>query len=145
MCSERRSPRFAWGGFPIRTSPDQCLYTAPRGLSQCPTSFFGTWRLGIHRKLLVASLRDAENSKLFVLWLCFCVFFCALRSQRRSVCYSVGKVRVGSPTPAVDHRELALSLRSAPLLALQPHTHITARQIAGPHLLLPSLLPQVCF
>jgi hypothetical protein len=41
-------------GFPIRRSPDQRLYTAPRGLSQCPTSFIGTWRQGIHRKLLVA-------------------------------------------------------------------------------------------
>ncbi len=49
-------------GFPIRTSPDQCLYTAPRGFSQCPTSFFGTWRLGIHRKPLVAFLRDPEKS-----------------------------------------------------------------------------------
>jgi hypothetical protein len=29
------------------------LYTAPRGLSQCPTSFFGTLRQGIHRKLLI--------------------------------------------------------------------------------------------
>ncbi len=46
--------RFARMGFPIRRSPDQRLYTAPRGLSQCPTSFFGIWRQGIHRKLLVA-------------------------------------------------------------------------------------------
>ena len=30
------------------------LYTANRGLSQCPTSFVGTWRQGIHRELLVA-------------------------------------------------------------------------------------------
>ena len=51
-------------GFPIRKSPDQSLYTATRGLSQCPTSFIGTWRQGIHRKLLVAYLRDTEKSKL---------------------------------------------------------------------------------
>lgn len=35
-------------GFPIRTSPDQSLMTAPRGLSQPSTSFFGNIRLGIH-------------------------------------------------------------------------------------------------
>ena len=33
---------FAAVGFPIRISPDRRLYTAPRGFSQCPTSFFGT-------------------------------------------------------------------------------------------------------
>lgn len=64
MCSVREYGRFAPVGFPIRTSPDQCLYTAPRGFSQCPTSFFGTWRLGIHRKPLVAFLRDPEKSSL---------------------------------------------------------------------------------
>ena len=37
----------------------------PRGLSQCPTSFIGIWRQGIHRKPLVASPRDAENLLLF--------------------------------------------------------------------------------
>ena len=41
------------------------LFTANRSLSQCPTSFIGTWRQGIHRKLLVASPRDAENLILF--------------------------------------------------------------------------------
>ena len=57
--------RFAVTGFPIRTSSDQSLYTAPRGLSQCPTSFIGAWRQGILRKLLVASPRDAEKLILF--------------------------------------------------------------------------------
>jgi hypothetical protein len=57
--------RFAVMGFPIRISPDRRLYTAPRGFSQCPTSFIGAWRQGIHRKPFVASLRDAENSKFF--------------------------------------------------------------------------------
>jgi hypothetical protein len=41
-------------GFPIRASPDQSLHTAPRGLSQCTTPFFGFWRQGIHRMPLVA-------------------------------------------------------------------------------------------
>ena len=33
---------YATTGFPIRRSSDQRLYTASRGLSQCPTSFIGT-------------------------------------------------------------------------------------------------------
>ena len=41
-------------GFPIRTSPDQSLLTAPRGISLFATSFFGSWRLGILRVLLLA-------------------------------------------------------------------------------------------
>src|SRR5512141_3097132 len=65
MCSARGCLRFAQTGFPIRKSSDRRLYTASRGLSQCPTSFIGTWRQGIHRKLLVASPRDAENLILF--------------------------------------------------------------------------------
>ena len=54
-------------GFPIRISPDHRLYTAPRDFSQCPTSFFGTWRLGIHRKPLVAYsvIRRIRNSFAF--------------------------------------------------------------------------------
>jgi hypothetical protein len=57
--------RFARVSFLIRTSPDRSLYTAPRGLSQCSTSFIGIWHQGIHRKPLVASPRDAENLLLF--------------------------------------------------------------------------------
>ena len=41
------------------------LLTAIRSFSQFPTSFIGTLRLGIHRKPLVTSPRDAENSILF--------------------------------------------------------------------------------
>ena len=67
MCSARRSPWFSRGGFPIRTSPDRRLYTAPRGFSQCPTSFFGVWRLGIHRAPFLTCSRDAEKSILFAL------------------------------------------------------------------------------
>ena len=44
-------------GFPIRTSPDQRLLTAPRGFSQPATSFIGSWRQGIHRAPLVAQRR----------------------------------------------------------------------------------------
>ncbi len=55
---------FATAGFPIRISPDRWLFTPPRSFSQCPTSFIGTSRPGIHHKLLVASSRDAENSVL---------------------------------------------------------------------------------
>jgi hypothetical protein len=82
----QRCCRFATAGFPIRISSDRSLYTAPRGFSQCPTSFFGTWRQGIHRKPLVAYLHDAEKSKLFA---CSssCFFFYFLRLP-----YSVGNV-----------------------------------------------------
>ena len=69
MCSAMRCRWFAAAGFPIRRSSDQRLYTASRGLSQCPTSFFGIWRQGIHRKLLSAYSRDAEKSILFVLYI----------------------------------------------------------------------------
>ena len=41
-------------GFPIRTSSDQSLLATPRGFSQPATSFFGSWRQGIHLVLLVA-------------------------------------------------------------------------------------------
>ena len=68
MCSTSGHCWFATVGFPIRRSSDQRLYTASRGLSQCPTSFVGTWRQGIHRKLLVASPRDAEKLILFALF-----------------------------------------------------------------------------
>ena len=40
-------------GSPIRTSPDQCLLAAPRGLSQLATSFFISWRQGIPRAPLL--------------------------------------------------------------------------------------------
>ena len=56
---------FAAMSFLIRKFPDQSLYTAPRDLSQCSTSFIGIWRQGIHRKPLVASPRDAEILLLF--------------------------------------------------------------------------------
>jgi hypothetical protein len=63
------------------------LFTATRGLSQCPASFIGTWRQGIHRKLLVASPRDAENLILFGL------------HQKKINNYSVVKVLTGRNRP----------------------------------------------
>ena len=41
-------------GFPIRKSPDQRVFAAPRGLSQLTTSFFALRRQGIHHVPLVA-------------------------------------------------------------------------------------------
>jgi hypothetical protein len=40
-------------GCPIRISPDLCLLAAPRSFSQLTTSFFDSWRQGIHRTLLL--------------------------------------------------------------------------------------------
>ena len=45
---------FSAVGSPIRKSPDQRLFAAPRGLSQLTTSFIAFRRQGIHRMLLVA-------------------------------------------------------------------------------------------
>jgi hypothetical protein len=45
----RTIPPFGAVGFPIRTSPDQRLLAAPRGISSLATSFFGSWRQGIRR------------------------------------------------------------------------------------------------
>jgi hypothetical protein len=42
-------PRFARQGCPIRRSPDQSLFAAPRSFSQLSTSFIACWRQGIHR------------------------------------------------------------------------------------------------
>ena len=42
------------GGFPIRKSTDQCLFTAPRSLSQLVTSFFGSRCQGILLMLFFA-------------------------------------------------------------------------------------------
>ena len=42
------------GCFHIRKSTDQCLFAAPRGLSQLVTSFIGSWCQGIHLMLLFA-------------------------------------------------------------------------------------------
>ena len=41
-------------GFPIRKSPDRCVFAAPRSLSQLVTSFFGSWCQGIPLALFIA-------------------------------------------------------------------------------------------
>jgi hypothetical protein len=99
LCVQQSRYRwFATVGFPIRISPDQRLYTASRGLSQCPTSFFGIWRQGIHHKLLVASPRDAENSISLLLTIFFVCF----------ALYSVFKVQAIASIVSVDCRPLSL-------------------------------------
>src|SRR5437667_5900011 len=51
-----------WRGCPIRTSPDQSLLAAPRGLSQPSTSFIGSRCQGIHRAPLLARRLDLSTS-----------------------------------------------------------------------------------
>ena len=100
-------------GFPIRKSPDQRLFTAPRGLSQCPTSFIGTWRQGIHRKPLVASPRDAEKLILFGLQIYLSILFRIILLLISY--YSVGKVLA---SPLTGERCAQLLFRAS--LTLQP-------------------------
>ena len=47
--SSARAALWKAAGFPIRTSADQSLLTAPRGLSQSAASFIASWCQGIHR------------------------------------------------------------------------------------------------
>ncbi len=60
-------------GFPIRTSPDQCLLAAPRGFSQLATSFLISWRQGIRhvpllpRPLLLKSASQVSSRSKLVL------------------------------------------------------------------------------
>jgi hypothetical protein len=100
-------------GFPIRTSPDQSLYTAPRGFSQCPTSFFGTWRLGIHHKLLVAYsvMRRFRNSSFFFFFRVFFPF------------YSVGNV-LPAPLPPGS----GLFMQPVEMRGLEPLTSALQRR-----------------
>ncbi len=107
MCSGAGRRWFATAGFPIRTSPDQRLYTAARGFSQCPTSFFGAWRPGIHHKPFVASLhvmrRIRSSSYSFLLVLLLYVL----------LLHSIGLVRFKQARfwacllPAVERRQVS--------------------------------------
>ena len=54
MNSIRRQPILIGLGSPIRTSTDQSVFAAPRGLSQLATSFIASCRQGIRLALLVA-------------------------------------------------------------------------------------------
>ena len=55
-------------GSPIRKSTDQRLFTSPRGLSQCTTSFIASLCQGIHQmpflRLILISQRTNECSQL---------------------------------------------------------------------------------
>ena len=44
-------------GFPIRISPDQSFFPAPRSFSQVSASFFASWCQGIHQQPLVTWLQ----------------------------------------------------------------------------------------
>ena len=101
MCSDKGCRWFATAGFPIRISPDRRLYTASRGFSQCPTSFFGIWRLGIHHKLLLASfLIRRTRSYSFSLPLSLCALHCTA-SSAVPFHYSVVKV-LAKPTLSIS-------------------------------------------
>ena len=55
LCVQSRdTARVRAVGCPIRRSPDQCVFAAPRGLSQLTTSFIAARRQGIHQVPLVA-------------------------------------------------------------------------------------------
>ncbi len=121
----RRRHRFAVAGFPIRTSPDRSLYTAPRGLSQCPTSFIGAWRQGILRKLLVASPRDAEKLILFCFGLHHQITIQLVRCKfavdwRTTLSTSVQGVGHPSNSPVADtiRPGFAAGSRKIPMLAV---------------------------
>ena len=49
-------------GFPIRISPDQCSFAAPRSFSQLVTSFIGSWCQGIPLALLLAWPSSQQTS-----------------------------------------------------------------------------------
>jgi hypothetical protein len=54
MYSHAAGPVLPGPGYPIRKSPDQSVFAAPRSLSQLITSFIACWRQGIHYVLFVA-------------------------------------------------------------------------------------------
>ena len=49
-------------GFPIRTSMDQGLFTAPHGLSQCTTSFIASCCQGIHQTPFSRLIRSGKST-----------------------------------------------------------------------------------
>ena len=48
FCSDINNCLLRQLGFPIRKSPDQSVFAAPRSLSQLTTSFIASYRQGIH-------------------------------------------------------------------------------------------------
>jgi hypothetical protein len=62
--ADRLRPQSLKVGFPIRKSPDQSLFAAPRSLSQRTTSFIASQRQGIHQmplSHLIALIIDAQQ------------------------------------------------------------------------------------
>ena len=92
----------AAAGFPIRKSSDHHLYTATRGLSQCPTSFIGVWRQGIHRVPLVTCSRDAEKSNFFSFLLVDALSIQLVRYGLRLPCWAAAGWRSHQSVPLGD-------------------------------------------
>src|SRR4030081_3897515 len=90
-----------WRGCPIRTSPDQSLLAAPRGLSQPSTSFIGSWCQGIHRAPLLARRLDLSNPP--------------SRQDQRSTKRQIKNV-LSQTQPRLSHANPALNLMPAQLL-----------------------------
>ena len=103
--TDKGSHRFAVGGFPIRTSPDQRLYTATRGFSQCPTSFVGIWRLGIHHKPLLAYLPSTESSIVFSLSSFFLFLLCAFCASLACDASLIRLLRCGLAVLSIETRQ----------------------------------------
>ena len=97
--SDRNIPTFLGIGCPIRTSPDQSLFAAPRGLSQLTTSFIAYQCQVIHHEPLVAwpswnfiSIFESvhpfcnfgEHLR-FVVFLPFCAMCCQRSTQKKHV------------------------------------------------------------
>ena len=117
----------AAAGFPIRKSSDLHLYTASRGLSQCPTSFIGVWRQGIHRVPLVTCSRDAEKSNFFSFLLVDALSIQLVRCCLRLPCWAAAGWRSLQSAPPGDlpftqhdpaHCRAVLPVLSVPMIFL---------------------------
>jgi hypothetical protein len=78
----------------------------PRGLSQAPTSFIGSWCQDIHRLPLVACHNNKTQQK-------------SLQRDAR-VHYTVLKIRAGKPAP---NHHLKETIQQSDESRPQPHTH----------------------
>ena len=81
------SPRW---GCPIRTSADQSLLAAPRGLSQPSTSFIGSRCQGIHRAPLIARRLDRSIHQAGRINFLFFLLYLVLRT--RSALFQAGRL-----------------------------------------------------
>ena len=64
------------------------MYTVPRGFSQCTTSFFGIWRLGILHAPLIAYSASMENPMLSSVFFYLLVYRSLLRSISQPITHS---------------------------------------------------------